>query len=572
MGLASGVAVALAVIAVAVTAYAGTRSQLRGQVDQSLQTLASPMLIRAGVIRTPAPPRPPGGQGETTTTAAAAGAVEGSNADPDQSADRASQSATTAAQKARTTGAVNTSVGGVPGLPGLLGGRPPGTATGTAATGRSSGGRGRTSPARASGRRVIGPSGLFLGVSTGDCDNGLGIDETRGGGFGGAQGYVQLVSPNGKKICLPVSEKTVIPVDARVRALAARGHGHYLSDAEVGSTHLRTLVYGLGSRGALMVALPLTDVNHALSNQILLLMLVAAGGVLLAGLLGLLVARTALLPIARFTRQTETIALNPERLDHQRLDVHGGDELARLASTFNRTLDALEGSVQAQRNLVADASHELRTPIATIRANLQLMRDEELLSPEDREALRADVIEELDELTALVGDVVELARGSKPSGAMGDVRLDQIVSAAVERTRRRAPQLTVVSTLEPSLVHGEGDRIARAVTNLLDNAAKWSPAGATIEVGLHDGVLTVRDHGPGFQEADLPFVFDRFHRARDARSKPGSGLGLAIVRQAAGAHDGFVEANNAPDGGALLRLSFGPLLDLASMEDALSAS
>src|ERR1019366_2680032 len=179
-------------------------------------------------------------------------------------------------------------------------------------------------------------------------------------------------------------------------------------------------------------------VNHALNNQILLLLLVAAGGILLAGLLGLLVARTALLPIARFTRQTETIALNPERLDHQRLDVHGGDELARLASTFNRTLDALEGSVQAQRNLVADASHELRPPIATIRANLQLMRDEALLSAEDRDALRADVIEELDALTALVGDVVELARGSKPTGEPGDVRLDEIVAAAAGRTRRRA--------------------------------------------------------------------------------------------------------------------------------------
>jgi two-component system sensor histidine kinase MprB len=266
------------------------------------------------------------------------------------------------------------------------------------------------------------------------------------------------------------------------------------------------------------------------------------------------VTRTALSPIARFTGQAEQIAVNPERLEHQRLTVHGQDEIARLGQTFNRTLDALESSVAAQRNLVADASHELRTPIATIRANLQLMRDEELLSAEDREALRSDVIEELDELTALVGDVVELARGAKPSGEHGDVRLDEIVAAAIDRTRRRAPRLTITSTLEPTLIRGEGDRISRAVGNLLDNAAKWSPAGETVEVELSDGLLTVRDHGPGFHEEDLPFIFDRFHRARDARSKPGSGLGLAIVRQAAEQHGGRVSAENAPGGGALLTL------------------
>ena len=202
-------------------------------------------------------------------------------------------------------------------------------------------------------------------------------------------------------------------------------------------------------------------------------------------------------------------------------------------------------SVRSQRNLVADASHELRTPIATIRANLQLMRDEELLSAADREALRHDVIEELDELTALVGDVVELARGSKLSGEPAEVRVDQIVTAAVERTRRRAPQLTVAASVEPTLVQGEGDRIARAVANLLDNAAKYGQSGGSIEVTLAGGTLTVRDHGPGFHDEDLPFVFDRFHRARDARSQPGSGLGLAIVRQAAEAHDGFVRASNA---------------------------
>jgi two-component system sensor histidine kinase MprB len=479
MGLAAGVAVALAVIAVAVSAYAGTRSELQGQVDQSLHSLAAPILIRAGV--TGQPPQ----------------------------------------------------LGGGPRQGGPVGPAPPGN------------------------------GGFRTGVN--DCDGGLGLDYSRGGGLGAAQGYVQLVRSSGS-ICLANGETTRIPVDAAARRLARKGSGSYLTDADVGSTHLRVLVYGVGARGALEVALPLSDVDHALSSQLLLLIGIAAGGIALAALLGILVARTALAPIARFTRQTEAIAANPERLDQERIDVQGRDELARLAQTFNRTLDALQRSVEAQRNLVADASHELRTPIATIRANLQLMRDERLLSPEDREALRADVIEELDELTALVGDVVELARGNKPNQEPGDVRLDAVAAAAVERTRRRAPRLTVQSRLEPTLVHGEGDRIARAVANLLDNAAKWSSPGGVIEVGLHDGTLTVRDHGPGFHAEDLPFVFDRFHRARDARAKPGSGLGLAIVRQAAEAHGGFVQAENAHGGGALMRIWFGPPQTLAEPE------
>jgi two-component system sensor histidine kinase MprB len=484
MGLAAGVAVALAVIAVAVSAYAGTRSELQGQVDQSLHSLAAPILNRAGVI----------------------GHLPGSGGGPEQ--------------------------GGPAGPPGP-------------------------------GQTGAGNAGFATGFN--DCDGGLGLDYSRGGGFGGPQGYVQLVRSSGS-ICLANGETTKIPVDGAAKTLARKGSGSYLTDANVGSTHLRVLVYGVGSRGALEVALPLTEVDDALSSQLLLLIAIAAGGIALAALLGLLVARTALAPIARFTRQTEAIAANPDRLDQERIEVQGGDELARLAQTFNRTLDALQQSVQAQRNLVADASHELRTPIATIRANLQLMRDEQLLSLEDREALRADVIEELDELTALVGDVVELARGNKPNQEPGEVRLDAVVSAAVERTRRRAPRLTVNSRAEPTLVHGEGDRIARAVANLLDNAAKWSPPAGVIEVELRDGTLTVRDHGPGFHAEDLPFVFDRFHRARDARAKPGSGLGLAIVRQAAEAHGGFVQAENALSGGALMRIWFGPPQELAETE------
>ncbi len=395
-------------------------------------------------------------------------------------------------------------------------------------------------------------------LDNGDPDEGLGLDRLPPQAFGGPSGAYTVFKPDGGTY----SRGYQIPSTPAIEAAARSGDGQFYTDMRADGTHIRVLVTGIGPRGALAVALPLTTVDNALRRQLVLLLVIGGAGILLAALLGLLVARTALAPIGRFTRQTESIAANPERIEHDRLDVLGSDELARLATTFNRTLDALEHSVAAQRNLVADASHELRTPIATIRANLQLMRDEALLSPEDRAALRADVIEELDELTALVGDVVELARGSKPSGEPGDVRLDSVVRDAIERARRRAPGLTFQQVIEPTLVRGEPDRISRAVTNLLDNASKWSPEAGTVEVTLHDGTVTVRDHGPGFKEEDLPFVFDRFHRARDARSKPGSGLGLAIVRQAAEAHDGFAEAGNAVDGGAILRVGFGPRLEL----------
>ena len=402
-------------------------------------------------------------------------------------------------------------------------------------------------------------------------DGGLGLDRLSGPAFGAAPGIYTLFNPCGGTF-VPSGQGSKIPATAPIERIAHSGQGQYITDMTVSGAHIRVLVTGIGSRGALAVALPLTDVDHALSSQITLLIAIAAAGVLLAGLLGIVVARTALAPIARFTRQTESIAAHPERLEHERLQVEGADELARLARTFNQTLDALDRSVRAQRQMVADASHELRTPIASIRANLQLMREEDRLPEADREALRADVIGELDELTALVGDIVELARGGRPSGELGDVRVDAIVSGAVERLRRRAPSLTVDSGLEPTLVRGEGDRIERAVTNLLDNAAKWSPAGAAVEVQLGGGVLTVRDRGPGFHDEDLPFVFDRFHRAADARSKPGSGLGLAIVRETAEAHGGFVEAANASGGGAVVRIGFGPTLGLDQPEPELNRS
>jgi two-component system sensor histidine kinase MprB len=382
--------------------------------------------------------------------------------------------------------------------------------------------------------------------------------------FGDAAGKVQYVSPRGVVVSSTTSGSP-LPVDGRAKEIAASGIGSFFSDAHVSGVHLRVLTVGLGARGAAQIARPLTEVDRALRELLVVLLAVGGIGILVAAGLGFVVARAALAPVSRFTRRTEALTANPDL--SQRLEIQGQDELARLARSFNATLDALERSAEAQRHLVADASHELRTPIASLRANIQVLQDADQLPEADRESLRADIIAELDELTALVGDVVELARGSKPSDVVDDVRIDQIVRALVERAERRAGDgVTFRVSLQPTVVSGEPERISRAISNLLGNAHKWSPPGGLIEIDLVDGTLTVRDHGAGFDEADLPHVFDRFYRADSARGMPGSGLGLAIVRQAAEAHGGSVSAANADGGGALVAVSFGPSVVVSDHE------
>ncbi|HET8953222.1 MAG TPA: HAMP domain-containing sensor histidine kinase [Solirubrobacteraceae bacterium] len=379
--------------------------------------------------------------------------------------------------------------------------------------------------------------------------------------LGGAEGFAQFVCADGT-VLRPAGARVGLPVSAQARALARAGSGaegdEAFSDVEVRGTRLRVLTVAVPSRhGAVQVARPLTEVDHSLRDILLVLAVVAAAGVALAAALGALVAGVALAPVRRFTRRTEEIAGNPDPVE--RIAVHGDDELARLARSFNATLDALERSVEAQRHLVADASHELRTPIASLRANVQTLEDSDRLPEHERAALRADIIAELDELTDLVGDIVELARGSKPGRVLDDVHVDRIVASQVERAQGRGGvDVAFRAELEPTMIRGEPDRVNRAVANLLENAVKWSPPGSEVEIGLRGGTLTVRDHGPGFGHDDLPHIFERFYRADGSREMPGSGLGRAIVRQAAEAHGGSVEAVNAPGGGALIRVRFAP--------------
>jgi two-component system, OmpR family, sensor histidine kinase MprB len=376
--------------------------------------------------------------------------------------------------------------------------------------------------------------------------------------LGGPSGYVEFIAPDGT-VHVPAGQgpSATIALNGSDRRIARSGSGRMLSDRTVDRTRLRVLTLGTGARGAVVIGRPLTEVENELSRLLLTLAIVGVVGIAIAAALGALVARAALAPIVGFTRRTETLA---ESLDlSQRLPDGGRDELARLAGSFNATLDALERSVEAQRNLVADASHELRTPIASLRANIQVLAEAGRLPPEDQASLRSDIVSELDELTRLVGDVVELARGAERKGTIDELALEEIVRGAVLRAQRRSDTPFQID-LEPTIVRGEADRVDRAVSNLLDNARKWSPVGKPIEVRLRDGVLTVRDHGAGFHESDLPHVFERFYRADGARQLPGSGLGLAIVRQTAEAHGGYVKAENARSGGAEVQVSFGAVL------------
>jgi two-component system sensor histidine kinase MprB len=227
-----------------------------------------------------------------------------------------------------------------------------------------------------------------------------------------------------------------------------------------------------------------------------------------------------------------------------------------MAERFDAMLDRVQASQAAQRQLVADASHELRTPVTALRTNMEVMLAGAELEEGERRALLRDMVGQSEELSGLVGDLIELARGDEGDPPIEDVALDALVAEAVARARRHAPGVRFRAELERCVISGVPDRLGRAVNNVLDNAAAFSPAGGVVEVVLRDGVLAVRDHGPGAPEEELGQLFDRFFRGTQRRAHGGSGLGLAIVRQVAEAHGATVQAANAAGGGLVVRLAF----------------
>ncbi|MEY9933231.1 two-component system sensor histidine kinase MprB [Catenulispora sp. GP43] len=355
------------------------------------------------------------------------------------------------------------------------------------------------------------------------------------------------------------------PADLQV---AQTSSGDHYSTLVIDGVHYRALSVPIktvetpllppNERTAVLVAESMADTQQTLGRLSLVSILVGIAGIAVAGSAGITVGRAGLRPVDRLTEATEYVARTG---DLRPIDVQGTDELARLATSFNSMLTALARSQEHQKRLIADAGHELRTPLTSMRTNIDLLSqvfgagsglNPIQISDADRSELIGDVRAQMEELSVLVGDLVELSRDTKPQASPEPVNLGDVVRQAVDRVRRRAPHLKFDIQLQPWYLEGDPAALERAVTNLLDNAAKWSPEDGTVTVRLSDGLLQVADQGPGIAEEDLPHVFERFYRSTEARTMPGSGLGLAIVRQAAENHGGRVAAARAPSGGALL--------------------
>ncbi len=380
---------------------------------------------------------------------------------------------------------------------------------------------------------------------------------------GGPAPYVQVVLADGTTY--PRQGGIVLPNSVRASRVAVGLAPPYLRDLHIGPSHLRELTFPVpvlfaGQEVAIQLARPLNGVDRVLSHLRLILLALCAGGIALAAALGRLAARRVLAPLAEVAQAAEQIGETDDL--SPRLRIHADDEVGQLARRFNHMLErlqasrsALDDSVRAQRQLVADASHELRTPVTSLRTNIEVLLEGGELDPEDRRRLLSDVVEQSEELSQLVGDLIDLARGDLHPDSIEDVRLDRIVEESLVRARRNSPAVRFTASLIPATIEGAPERLGRAVNNLLDNAARHSPPAGVVEVSVDEEGVRVRDHGSGVPEQDLPHVFDRFFRGESARGLQGSGLGLAIVRQVAEQHGGSVSAANAPGGGAVFTLA-----------------
>lgn len=359
--------------------------------------------------------------------------------------------------------------------------------------------------------------------------------------LGAPGGHTQLISRFGVVRVVAGDDEAIPPSPAAI-ALAARGGPDLLETVEVEGLKVRVLTSAWRAGSAVQVARPLDELESSLARLRRLLVGIMIGAATLAGLVALGVVRTALTPLHALSATVERISRTGDLAT--RVEVTGSDELGRLASSFNVMLGALEEALAAQRTLIADVSHELRTPLTSLRTNIEVLRRADGLSAEDQDRLTRDIDVQIAELSELIRDVIDLGRDQARGKSLEPVALDEVVAIVVEQAQTHWPEVAFETQLESSVVQGDQEMIARAVGNLVNNAAKHG--GKEVVVVVHDGEIIVHNDGPGIVPHDLPHVFDRFWRAPSARAKTGSGLGLAIVAQVARAHGGSVTVDSTP--------------------------
>jgi two-component system sensor histidine kinase MprB len=383
--------------------------------------------------------------------------------------------------------------------------------------------------------------------------DGVGPGGPLGGPFPRLDTEVQVLDAKGDVVAR--SGSLAVPVDDVDRAIAADGGGPRNHTVAIGDVPYRVRTVAYAGGGAVQVARDTSETERVLSA--LRWRFLAVGIAVVAGavVIGSLVARRTTAPLLQLTDAAERVATTGDLTTPIRTT--GGDETGRLARAFATMLGALARSRQQQQQLVQDASHELRTPLTSLRTNIEVLDRHRDLPDAARAALLNDLRSELGELSDLVTELVELAADQRDDEPPSTFALHDIAARAASRGGRRHGRSVAVSG-EGAVVEGQRAALERAVANLVDNAAKFSPPGAPIEIELRGLRVSVRDHGPGIDPADRERVFDRFYRSGSARQLPGSGLGLAIVRQVVEAHGGAVFAEDHPDGGAVVGFELPP--------------
>ena len=364
----------------------------------------------------------------------------------------------------------------------------------------------------------------------------------------------QLIYPDGSvEPCF--TDSPILPSDADDLAIATSGDGDldnvHLHTVSVDGTDYRVITVAWFNNGALQSARDLHVVEDVLSGMRIRLLFAGIFATLGAWILGWLIAGRIAKPIRRLSAIASEVATSRDLSIN--VPVHGTGEVSELGRSFSSMMNALSTSLEQQQRLVSDASHELRTPLTALRTNIESLELFDAIPEAERREMIRDIRLEVEELSTLTAELVDLATDQMQSAEqIGTVDLLALTRDVAQRARRRSGRTIDVSDGGGNSIDGFSNQLLRAVSNLVDNAIKYSPAGSSIEISVDGGSVRVRDHGPGIAEKDLPHIFERFYRSIDARSAPGSGLGLAIVADAVSRHQGTVFAANAPDGGAIV--------------------